>query len=65
MQSVPATWVAITHAEALLNFLGLMGWSMPDGREKFTFAEMSAAFSWEGQSCADPAGPSPFHTMPL
>ena len=30
--------------EALLNFLGLMGWSMPDDREKFTLDEMIAAF---------------------
>ena len=30
--------------EALLNYLGLMGWSMPDGREIFSFDEMVAAF---------------------
>ncbi|MFZ5724747.1 MAG: glutamate--tRNA ligase [Pseudomonadota bacterium] len=30
--------------EALLNYLGRMGWSMPDEREKFTFAEMVANF---------------------
>ena len=30
--------------EALLNYLGRMGWSMPDEREKFTLAEMRAAF---------------------
>src|SRR5262249_54014753 len=33
--------------EALLNFLGLMGWSMPDGREKFSFQEMVEAFTWD------------------
>ncbi|HUT33350.1 MAG TPA: glutamate--tRNA ligase [Planctomycetota bacterium] len=32
--------------EALLNFLGLMGFSMPDEREVFTMAEMIEAFSW-------------------
>jgi glutamyl-tRNA synthetase len=26
--------------EALVNYLGMMGWSMPDGSEKFTFQEM-------------------------
>ena len=26
--------------EALINYLGRMGWSMPDEREKFTLAEM-------------------------
>ncbi|CAH0989932.1 Glutamate--tRNA ligase [Sinobacterium norvegicum] len=30
--------------EALLNYLGRMGWSMPDEREQFTLAEMQAAF---------------------
>jgi glutamyl-tRNA synthetase len=30
--------------EALVNFLGLMGYSMPDGREVFTLAEMEATF---------------------
>ncbi len=32
---------------ALCNFLGLMGWSFGDDREKFTLAEMVAAFSWD------------------
>ena len=31
-------------AEALLNYLGRMGWSMPDEREKFTLDEMMAEF---------------------
>ncbi len=31
-------------SEALLNFLGTMGWSMPDGREVFSLDEMIAAF---------------------
>lgn len=30
--------------EALLNYLGRMGWSMPDEREKFSLAEMLAEF---------------------
>ena len=30
--------------EALLNYLGRMGWSMPDEREKFTIDEMLEAF---------------------
>ncbi len=32
--------------EALLNFLGLLGYSQPDGAEVFTFAEMSRDFDW-------------------
>ncbi len=31
--------------EALLNYLGMMGWSMPDGTEKFTFDEMIPHFN--------------------
>ncbi len=30
--------------EGLCNYLGMMGWTMPDEREKFTLAEMVAAF---------------------
>ena len=30
--------------QALLNYLGRMGWSMPDEREKFTLAEMIEHF---------------------
>lgn len=30
--------------EAVINYLGMMGWTMPDGREMFTLAEMTAAF---------------------
>ncbi len=33
--------------EALLNYLGMMGWSMPDGREVFTVQDMTRHFSWE------------------
>ncbi len=33
--------------EALLNYLGMMGWSMPSGEEVFSPADMVAHFSWE------------------
>jgi len=32
--------------EALLNFLGLLGYSLPDQREIFSFADMSESFDW-------------------
>ena len=32
--------------EALLNFLGLLGYSLPDGQEVFGFEEMSRTFDW-------------------
>lgn len=40
--------------EALRNYLALMGFSMPDGREIFTLEEMVAAFSWERVSLGGP-----------
>lgn len=40
--------------EALINFLGLMGWSMPDEKEIFTLTEMIEGFTFERVS---PAGP--------
>jgi glutamyl-tRNA synthetase len=40
--------------EALVNFLGLMGYSMPDEREVFTFAEMSAEFDWSRVNAVGP-----------
>ncbi|MEX0621901.1 MAG: glutamate--tRNA ligase [Candidatus Woykebacteria bacterium] len=40
--------------EALLNYLSLMGWSMPDGREKFNLREFIDDFDF---SRVDPAGP--------
>lgn len=40
--------------EALLNFLALMGWSMPDGREIFSFDDVVANFAWDRFS---PVGP--------
>ncbi|MHB8620934.1 MAG: glutamate--tRNA ligase [Chloroflexota bacterium] len=33
--------------EAMVNFLALLGWSMPDGREFFTFDDLAANFSFE------------------
>ncbi|GGQ92459.1 glutamate--tRNA ligase [Deinococcus ruber] len=33
--------------EALLNYLGMMGWSMPNGEEVFSPADMVQHFTWE------------------
>lgn len=40
--------------EALRNFLALMGYALPDGREIFTFDEMVDTFDW---SRVNPVGP--------
>ncbi|MBK8013989.1 MAG: glutamate--tRNA ligase [Deltaproteobacteria bacterium] len=40
--------------EAVVNFLGLLGWSMPDGREIFTLDEFLAAFSLDRVSLTGP-----------
>ncbi len=40
--------------EALLNFLGLLGYSLPSEQEIFTFDELSQTFDW---SRINPAGP--------
>ncbi|WP_233104104.1 glutamate--tRNA ligase [Haliangium ochraceum] len=40
--------------EALLNFLGIMGWSFGDDREKFTLEEMIEVFSWDRVSLGGP-----------
>ncbi|MGH8492282.1 MAG: glutamate--tRNA ligase [Moraxellaceae bacterium] len=40
--------------EALLNYLGRMGWSMPDEREKFTLAEMVENFDIKRVSLGGP-----------
>ena len=40
--------------EALLNFLALMGWSMPDDREMFTLAEMIEEFSFDRVNLGGP-----------
>lgn len=43
--------------EALLNFLGTMGWSMPDGREHFKLEEMVEVFSQGGIDRISLGGP--------
>ena len=40
--------------EALRNFLALMGYSMPDGREIFSFDEMAAEFDWSRVNAVGP-----------
>ncbi len=40
--------------EALLNYLGRMGWSMPDEREKFSLADMQSQFNIERVSLGGP-----------
>ena len=40
--------------EALLNFLGLLGYSLPSGEEVFSFAEMSASFDWSRVNTVGP-----------
>src|SRR5690606_8866947 len=40
--------------EAMLNYLGRMGWSMPDEREKFTLAEMQEHFDLKRVSLGGP-----------
>ena len=40
--------------EALLNYLGLMGWSMPDGREIFSLDEMVEAFDLDRVATGGP-----------
>ena len=40
--------------EAMLNYLGRMGWSMPDEREKFTLEEMLAVFDIQRVSLGGP-----------
>ena len=40
--------------EALLNYLGRMGWSMPDEREKFTLAQMLEVFDIQRVSLGGP-----------
>ena len=40
--------------EAVLNYLGRMGWSMPDEREKFSFAQMVEQFDIQRVSLGGP-----------
>src|SRR4051794_15839265 len=41
-------------SQALLNYLGTMGWSIAGDREKFTLDEMVAAFSFDRVSLGGP-----------
>ena len=40
--------------EAMLNFIGNLGWSLPDNREIFTLDEMVEGFSWDRVSTGGP-----------
>ena len=40
--------------QALLNFLGMLGWSMPDGEEKFTVEQMTEHFKLQDVSLGGP-----------
>ena len=40
--------------EALVNFLGLLGYSLPSGEEIFSFAEMSETFEWSRVNTVGP-----------
>jgi glutamyl-tRNA synthetase len=40
--------------EALVNFLGRMGWSMPDEREKFSYADMVEHFTFDRMHLGGP-----------
>jgi glutamyl-tRNA synthetase len=40
--------------EALLNYLGMMGWTMPNGEEKFSLSEMAAQFDIKRVSLGGP-----------
>jgi glutamyl-tRNA synthetase len=40
--------------EALRNFLGLVGYSMPDGQEVFSFEEMVQSFDWQRVNTVGP-----------
>lgn len=40
--------------EAMINYLGMMGWTMPDGSEKFSIEQMQAAFDIDRVSLGGP-----------
>ncbi len=40
--------------EAMINFLALMGWSMPDGRETFTYEDIEREFTFERVTTSGP-----------
>jgi glutamyl-tRNA synthetase len=42
------------YPEAMLNYLAMMGWTMPDGREKFSLADMIDNFTFERISLGGP-----------
>ncbi len=42
------------YPQALLNYLGMMGWTMPDGREKFSVADMVQSFGLDRISLGGP-----------
>jgi glutamyl-tRNA synthetase len=42
------------QSQAVLNYLGMMGWSMPDSREKFSFEEMVSEFDLQRVSLGGP-----------
>jgi glutamyl-tRNA synthetase len=45
---------SVESYEALLNYLGMMAFSLPDGREIFSVADLEANFSWERVSLGGP-----------
>ena len=40
--------------DAMCNYLGMMGWTMPDGEEKFTFGDMVENFAFDRISLGGP-----------
>jgi glutamyl-tRNA synthetase len=42
------------YPEAMLNYLAMMGWTMPDGREKFSLEDMIDSFTFERISLGGP-----------
>ncbi|MEE8409551.1 MAG: glutamate--tRNA ligase [Myxococcota bacterium] len=42
------------YPEAMLNYLGMMGWTMPDGREVFTVVDMIEHFTFDRISLGGP-----------
>ena len=40
--------------EALVNFLATLGWSHPDGVDRFTYADFVASFNWDRFSLSGP-----------
>ena len=40
--------------EAMINFLALMGWSMPDGSEIFTYEDVEREFTFERVTTSGP-----------